>query len=167
MALTGSPLSEKLFDWSLRSVNALFVMGGILAVMCFIGIHQLSKRGVNDWYLLMCSFISGVIGFTLFIPRNNELSDIRFIIGFLFISVAFPLGRATTLAVYTKILPAKVQGVGQGVMFAVGAFARIVGPFLSVPALNSFRNMTFVFAPLSVTFAICIGITCCFFQSLI
>lgn len=56
----------------------------------------------------------------------------RFLLAFALVSIAFPLGRATVMSLYTKVLPMRMQGTGQGAILAVGAVARIIGPFGSI-----------------------------------
>lgn len=73
---------------------------------------------------------------------------------FLLISIAFPLGRASVMSLYTKILPFRMQGSGQGAILAVGALARIIGPFAGVGIFMHEYGGVAVFGGTSVMFAI-------------
>lgn len=60
------------------------------------------------------------------------------------------------MALYTKILPKEFQGAGQGIILAVGAVARIFGPFWAVCALTNKLGALLVFGFAASLFAVCL-----------
>lgn len=129
-----TPLVQAYYNWSVLQANELFTAAGVCALVSFIAVHKLSKR-MTDRAMMGWSLSLGALGYVLLVSTPNKpLSQRRFLYGFMAISVAFPVGRATTVSLYTKLLPLKDQGIGQGIILAVGAVARILGPFWAVRA---------------------------------
>lgn len=62
----------------------------------------------------------------------------QFGLGFGIVTVAFPFGRGLCLAMVGKLLGDRPQGAWMGVMFALGAIARIAGPFWAVTGYYAF-----------------------------
>lgn len=146
------PLVQAYFGWSVFQANLLFTGGGIASLMAFAVVAVLG-RTVADRVLVTWSLVIGGVGFALLLSTPEKpLSIARFLLGFLTISVAFPLGRATVVALYTKLLPLPWQGTGQGIILAVGAVARIVGPFWAVRAFSFWLGGLIVFGVTVVCF---------------
>ena len=60
----------------------------------------------------------------------------RFFIGFTLITVAFPFGRTSVMGCFSKIMGPAPQGFCVGIMLAVGAVPRIIGPWWALVALE-------------------------------
>jgi hypothetical protein len=67
--------------------------------------------------------------------------------------VAFPFGRGVCLSMVGKILGNQPQGAWMGVMFALGAIARIAGPFWAVTGYYVFGSLV-VFGSSAVLFGV-------------
>lgn len=151
-----TPLVETYYNWTVSSANLLFFEAGVCSLLSFIAVRRLS-RVVSDRKMVAWSLSMAVLGSVLLISTpSKRLPAWRFLLGFFTISVAFPVGRGTTMALYTKLLPQKLQGPGQGVILAVGAIARILGPFWAVCSLTLPHGSLLVFGFLSSLFALCL-----------
>ena len=82
----------------------------------------------------------------------------RFLLGFGLITIVFPLGRNAVLGLFGNILGETNQGRWMGIMFAISAFPRVVGPFISLQLLISVDWQTWL------EFGIC---TCLFATTLL
>ena len=58
------------------------------------------------------------------------------------------------MSLYTKVLPYRLQGGGQGAILAVGAVARIIGPFVAVAVFWSEMGGWLVFGASAAVFAV-------------
>jgi hypothetical protein len=56
------------------------------------------------------------------------------------VTIAFPFGRGLCLSMVGKLLGDTPQGTWMGVMFALGAIARIAGPFWAVTGFYLFGS---------------------------
>lgn len=117
--------------------------------------------------MMAWSLSMGIIGCVLLVSTPmRPLPVWRFLLGFFTISVAFPVGRGTTLSLYTKLLPLKLQGAGQGVILAVGAGARILGPFWAVCAFYFKFGGLLVFGVSAMLFAVCLYLVSAYYPQL-
>jgi len=57
------------------------------------------------------------------------------------VTIAFPFGRGLCLSMVGKLLGDTPQGMWMGVMFSLGAIARIAGPFWAVAGFYSFGSL--------------------------
>lgn len=161
-----SPLVEQYYNWTVTSANLLFLGAGICALFSFVSVRLLSNR-CSDRDMMIWSLSMGALGSILLISfPSYPLPAWRFLLGFFTVSVAFPVGRGTTVALYTKILPREIQGTGQGVILAVGAIARIFGPFFAVYALNVPVGSLFVFGCAAFMFAACLCLAVIYYSVL-
>lgn len=145
----------------MQSANALFTLAGFLSLLAFLVMDPLSQH-ISDRNIALLSLVLGASGFACLLPAWHSggddgtlLSPSRFLTGFLLVSTAFPVGKASVVSLYTKMLPSSAQGVGQGVLLAVGAVSRIVGPFCAVLAVGSFWGMIGVFGGATLLFGGC------------
>lgn len=162
-----TPLVQHYFGWSVLQANLLFTAAGVCALVAFAGVQTGTRKGWSDRGMTLFSLGLGVVGFVLLVPgTGGGISECRFLYGFMVISVAFPVGRATTAALYTKLLPMKELGRGQGVILAVGAVARILGPFGAVRAVGGGSGGVEVFGGTAVAFVACAGIMGIFYARL-
>ncbi len=58
------------------------------------------------------------------------------------------------MSLYTKILPYRYQGGGQGAILAIGAISRILGPFVAVAVFWTDMGGWFVFGGSAAVFAV-------------
>jgi hypothetical protein len=77
----------------------------------------------------------------------------QFGLSFGLVTVAFPFGRGVCLSMVGKLLGERPQGAWMGIMFAVGAIARIVGPFWAVTGYASLGAVS-VFASSALLFVV-------------
>lgn len=161
-----TPLVQSYYNWSVLQANVLFTASGACALVSFFAVHVLLKRmterAMTGWSLAL-----GAVGYLLLVSTPDKpLSVGRFLSGFMVISVAFPIGRATTVSLYTKLLPLKDQGTGQGIILAVGAVARILGPFWAVRAFLFDNGGLIVFGATAVLFMSCLALMGTFYSML-
>lgn len=161
-----TPLVQAYYNWTVLQANLLFTAAGACALASFVAVHVLSKR-MTDRALTAWSLVLGAMGYLVLLSTPEQpLSPLRFLNGFILISVAFPVGRATTLSLYTKLLPLKDQGTGQGIILAVGAVARILGPFWAVRAFLFQYGGLIVFGATAALFLGCLGLMGFFYSML-
>lgn len=140
------------FGWTVFDANLLFTVAGIVSFFAFIALAIVTTH-ISDRALASFSLLLSAVGFALLISTPTQrLAPPRFLVGFLTITVAFPVGRTTFVALYTKLLPQAWQGTGQGVILAVGAVARIMAPFWAVHALDMWLGGLIVFGVSAVLF---------------
>merc|ERR1712070_220552 len=77
----------------------------------------------------------------------------QFLTAFTLVTVAFPFGRGICLAMVGKLLGDSPQGAWMGLMFALGALARIAGPFWAVQGYSLFGAKA-VFGSTAALFAL-------------
>jgi len=133
----------KTLDYPESFAYILFACSGFLSLLTFIALKRINDI-LSDKTFVFISSAMGFIGYLLlidYVPRIIE--PVRFIIGFCIISVAFPLGRGVTLAMFSKIIGKHKAGVYMGYILAVGAISRIVGPFWAVQSLTVSPALTF------------------------
>lgn len=161
-----TPLVQTYYNWTVLQANLLFTASGGCALVSFIGVRMLSKR-VSDRALTAWSLGLAAVGYMLLVSTvDSPLSVSRFLSGFVVISVAFQVGRATTTSLYTKLLPLKDQGTGQGIILAVGAVARIVAPFWAVRAFLFENGGAIVFGATAGVFMGCLALMARFYSML-
>jgi MFS transporter, ceroid-lipofuscinosis neuronal protein 7 len=164
-----TPLVESYYDWSLFSANLLFTAAGVASLGAFFVVGVLSRLQTppQDRDIVVLSLVTGVLGFCLLISTpQHQLSVPRFLAGFMAISIAFPLGRASVVSLYTKILPLAWQGSGQGAILAVGAVARVLGPFWAVRAFDFRFGGLIVFGATACLFAATLALLSVTYRSL-
>eukprot|EP00171_Calliarthron_tuberculosum_P010959 IDg10959t1 len=105
-----TPLVEAYYIWDVHEANWLFTGAGVCSLLVFFAVGRLS-RVVPDRVFTLISLALGALGYALLVPQQtahgilSEAPDVhRFLFAFAVISVAFPLGRATIMSLYTKIL---------------------------------------------------------------
>uniref|UniRef100_A0A7S0BG08 Major facilitator superfamily (MFS) profile domain-containing protein n=1 Tax=Rhodosorus marinus TaxID=101924 RepID=A0A7S0BG08_9RHOD len=148
-----TPVVQQFYGWNVFQANALFTGAGILSLLTFVALNYLGDT-VSDRMLVFISLVIGVIGYGLLMDLPSGVFPLwRFVLGFGIVSVAFPIGRAIVVAMYSKVIGPNDQGVWMGILFAVGALARILGPFLAVKGLE-FGGAALVFGGTSFIFAI-------------
>ena len=121
--------------------NLLFMYSGIMSLIASFSVRYLA-RNVDERTVLLFSILVGLIGSMLLVDfpfsRTSWLSKLpiwRFLIGFCLITIAFPLGRSVVLGMFGNILGETNQGRWMGIMFAISAFPRVIGPFVSLQLL--------------------------------
>ena len=142
-----TPLVQDWFGWTEVAANVLFTGAGLLNLICAIVMAYLcSPQGgtegapqrVPDHVLLVVSLVVAPLGWLCMVPPSSydrewpSMSVAQFLTGFGLVTVAFPFGRGVCLSMVGKLLGDRPQGTWMGVTFAVGAIARIVGPFWAV-----------------------------------
>ena len=142
-----TPLVQDWFGWKEVAANVLFTGAGLLNLICAVLMAYLcSPRGgaegapqrVPDHVLLVASLLVAPLGWLCMVPPSAydrdwpSMSVAQFLTGFGLVTVAFPFGRGVCLSMVGKLLGDRPQGTWMGITFAVGAIARIVGPFWAV-----------------------------------
>ena len=142
-----TPLVQDWFGWTEVAANVLFIGAGLLNLICAIIMSYLcspqggvegARQRVPDHVLLVISLIVAPLGWLCMVPPSSydrewpSMSVPQFIAGFGLVTVAFPFGRGVCLSMVGKLLGDRPQGTWMGITFAVGAVARIVGPFWAV-----------------------------------
>lgn len=148
------PLVQMYYSWSELAANLLFTGAAICSLVTFLIMGAVSRR-ISDQSFVSFSLVLGCSGFALLLGKMSEPpSAARFLVAFALISTAFPLGRASVKSLYTKALPLESQGSGQGVLLAVGAIARILGPFVGVAVFSSDNGGYLIFGGCALLFAL-------------
>lgn len=131
------------FDWDVTGSYLLFTGSGIVSILSFVLIHKWEKH-TNDKALLLIGLSTGVIGYCMIIDYSfRHINIAQFIIGFTFISISFPVSRNMVFTIISKILGPNKAGCYMGWMLAVGAIARMAGPFWAVQSLSVSLKLCF------------------------
>ena len=131
-----TPLVLNLYDFEQYQVNVLFIAVGVLSLLTSAAVGVIS-RFVSDRSMLILSLVLGLIGSVLLIDdEENFLPLPRFFLGFGVITVAFPFGRNVTISIFSAVLGEVEQGFYMGLMLAVGAIPRALGPFWAILSLQ-------------------------------
>jgi len=148
--LIGSPID---FVQSPLETNLLFVCSGGMSLIACVSQHYLA-RNVDDRSVLLFSILVGFGGSLLSVdlPFSQTLPVWRFILGFGLLTIAFPLGRTAVLGIFSNVLGETNQGQWMGIMFAISAFPRVIGPFASLQLLISVDWQTWL------EYGICAGL---------
>ena len=143
---------QEWFGWEEFHANVLFTGAGVLNLVCAaIMAYVTSPRGgvegapqrVADLHLLVASLVMAPLGWLLMVPPSSydgawpQMSVAQFLGGFGLVTVAFPFGRGVCLSMVGKLLGDRPQGTWMGITFALGALARIAGPFWAVHGYQS------------------------------
>ena len=165
-----TPLVEHRFGWDDVAANLLFTAAGLANLLCAIVMAWLSgtrvaadgtrSQLVGDRTLLSVSLVLALVGWLLMVPSEDfgvpttASTDLtQFGAAFTLVTVAFPFGRGICLAMVGKLLGDQPQGAWMGIMFALGAIARIVGPFWAVSGYWLFGALA-VFGSTALLFAL-------------
>uniref|UniRef100_A0A6U4JKV3 Major facilitator superfamily (MFS) profile domain-containing protein n=1 Tax=Phaeomonas parva TaxID=124430 RepID=A0A6U4JKV3_9STRA len=179
-----TPLAMHLYDWTPLEVNLLFVGAGLLSLLTSLCVKYLT-RVFADSTLLVFSLVVGLAGCVLLVDVPVEepvkgagygnrvhgdqpsLSLWRFLVGFALITVAFPFGRNVTLGVFSNVLGPGPQGLWMGVMLAVGAIPRTLGPFSAIWVLEEVNWQTYLeFGSCAILFMVGLMVAVTFLQHL-
>jgi MFS family permease len=140
-----TPLCSVLYDWDPIEVNLLFTCAGVLSLIVSFAVRLLA-RYVEDRVLLVASILIGFLGsaFLMDSPFSPDLPIWRFLVGFSLVTVAFPIGRNVVLGIFGNVLGPVNQGRWMGVMVAISAFPRVVGPFIAFELLEMVKWKTWL-----------------------
>ncbi|KAL7456636.1 hypothetical protein ACHAWC_010857 [Mediolabrus comicus] len=148
-----TPLAVILYDWEPVEVNLLFTCAGVMSLITSFSVRLLT-RYVEDRVLLVASILIGFVGstFLMDLPFSGDLPPWRFLVGFSMVTIAFPIGRNVVLGIFGNVLGPVNQGRWMGVMIAISAFPRVVGPFIALGLLEIVHWKTWL------EFGICAGL---------
>eukprot|EP00956_Cyclotella_meneghiniana_P032372 scaffold88678_cov79-Cyclotella_meneghiniana.AAC.2 len=141
-----TPLVITLYNWSPIQINLLFAGAGMISLITSFSVRYISRH-VQDQTLLIASIVIGLLGSLLQmdIPQIERVLPInRFILGFILATMAFPIGRNVVLGLFSNILGPVSQGRWMGVIIAVSAVPRALGPFLALEALEAVHWRTWL-----------------------
>ena len=173
-----TPLVGDWFEWDEFEANLLFTAAGVANLACAVLMSILtspvpssvsgapsSEQRVSDRALLFASLLLGFVGWLVMVPPYNwaaagprkadahPMGLPQFGIGFSLVTICFPFGRGLCLAMVGKLLGDQPQGFWMGLMLALGAIARIVGPFWAVAGYYMFGTLS-VFGSCALLFAV-------------
>ena len=131
-----TPLVLNLYHFEQYQVNLLFIGVGVLSLFTSATVGFLS-RFFSDRSMLVLSLVLGLIGSVLLIDTKDDFLGLpRFLLGFGIITVAFPFGRNVTISIFSAVLGEVEQGFYMGLMLAIGAIPRALGPFWAIKSLQ-------------------------------
>ena len=141
-----TPLVITLYNWSPIQINLLFAGAGVISLITSFSVRYISRH-VKDQTLLIASIVIGLLGslMQMDIPQIEPVLPIkRFVLGFSLATMAFPIGRNVILGLFSNILGPVSQGRWMGVIIAVSAVPRALGPFLALEALEAVHWRTWL-----------------------
>ena len=132
-----TPMVIVLYNWSPLQINLLFAGAGIMSLITSFSVRYLT-RYIEDRTMLVASILIGMAGSIILVdePIDALLPVWRFLVGFSLITIAFPVGRNIILGVFGNVLGPVNQGRWMGIIIAVSALPRVLGPFLALKALD-------------------------------
>ena len=169
-----TPLVGEWFGWTEFEANLLFTAAGIANLLCALVMSVLTapknamsvEQRVSDRVLLFASLAVGLVGWLAMVPpgawgtddgqtdvASRPMSLSQFGLGFSLVTICFPFGRGLCLAMVGKLLGDQPQGFWMGLMLALGAIARIIGPFWAVHGYYLFGSFV-VFGSASLCFVV-------------
>ena len=124
------------FDWNVTAAYGLFAGSGVISIITFAAIH-LWGHVLKERTLLELGLLLGGVGWLLLIDyQRRHINLPMFFVGYVLISMSFPIGRNVVFTMLSKILGPCRAGGYMGWMLAVGAVARMLGPFWAVQSLT-------------------------------
>ena len=164
------------FGWDALEANLLFTAAGAANLLCAVAMSILTapktladgspstEQRVSDRSLLLVSLVLGLVGWLVMIPPSawgitswdgtHSMGLPQFAVGFSLVTVCFPFGRGLCLAMVGKLLGNRPQGFWMGLTLALGAIARIAGPFWAVAGYYLFGGPFAVFGSCALFFAL-------------
>ncbi|GAB0493324.1 hypothetical protein MMPV_004604 [Pyropia vietnamensis] len=162
-----TPLVAAYYGWGVHASAVLFTAAGGAAVVALVAAAVATDRGVPERAVLVVSVVLGVLGYSALVsPPGAPPSLVRFLVGWAAISVAFPLGRASVVAAFSHALRGRPSGGYMGVLLAVGAVSRVLGPFWAVRAFLWRWGGVAVFGCTAALFVVAGGATVAVWSSL-
>ena len=140
-----TPLAMLLYRWDVLEINLLFLGAGILSLLTALSVRYLTSY-IQDQTMLIASIFIGFLGSIILVdlPLDETLPVWRFLLGFSLITVAFPIGRNVILGIYGNVLGEVNQGKWMGIIIAISAFPRVIGPFISLDLLTMVDYQTWL-----------------------
>jgi len=152
-----TPIVQKFYHWNVFQANSLFTYAGFLSLLTFIVLNVVGEC-INERILVVLSIVLGILGYGCLVdvPRLS-LPLWRFMSGFALVSIAFPISRAVVVGLYSKVIGPRPQGTYMGILFAVGAVSRILGPFYAVESFVA-GGPLLVFGGTALLFTACLAV---------
>ncbi|XP_064404675.1 uncharacterized protein LOC135349939 [Halichondria panicea] len=123
------PMAEDLLNWNEKEISFFYSGAGFEIILAFVLVSLLSRL-LGDRWLLLIGLIFDIVGWGWLLGLvGNATSETpwvmwRFMIGGVIVLWGLPFALVTGASLYSKILPADIQGFGQGFRrscFSVGA----------------------------------------------
>lgn len=131
-------------NWGVSASYALFSASGVMSILAFSIVHTLGETIDNRKMLLAALFINSV-GWILMIDfEYHYVNKYMLIFGYVLISVGFPVARNLIYIILSKVLGPNRAGIYMGAMLAVGAIARMIGPFWAVNSMLISIKLCFI-----------------------
>jgi DHA1 family multidrug resistance protein-like MFS transporter len=136
--------------------NSLLFLGVSLGCLVFLAVLQILLKFIPDERVLLTIFGVIITGgmLVLFDWNNGYVSLVRFFIGVGFTSFGYADGSAILIALFSKILDEKEQGMMMGWFSSAGAIARMTAPIAASYIFNLFsENYIFISVAVLLFFA--------------
>lgn len=129
-------ITEFDYFWTPQLTGMVYVVGGILIVLVFLGMYLVaSKCTLKDTSLILVSLICTQfsLGLLMFesILRNIHHREIMFVVIAVFVFISIPLNLVCSKTLLSKLFHPDKMGVVQGLSSGLSRITMISGPLLS------------------------------------
>ena len=136
------PIMQKFFDYGDQANSVLYLLAGLELIVIFVMLTVASKR-VSDKKLISLGILLMLVALSWllatlprFSPSNRDNLP-YFAVGVLLDLAGIPTVCDIGLALYSKLLPDHMQGLGHGVRRFISQLAILMGPLWGAGTLNT------------------------------
>ena len=156
------PIMQKYFDYGDQANSILYLLAGLELIVIFIMLSIASKR-VNDRVLISAGLLVMMIALSWLLATLPRFSpSTRSNLPYFAVGVVLDLAGIPTvcdigLALYSKLLPDNMQGLGHAVRRFISQLAIILGPLWGASTLTNPTMM--IVTPLTLLILACVMFT--------
>ena len=156
------PIMQKYFDYGDQANSILYLLAGLELIVIFLMLSIASKR-VNDRILISAGLLVMMIALSWLLATLPRFSpSTRSNLPYFAVGVVLDLAGIPTvcdigLALYSKLLPDNMQGLGHAVRRFISQLAIILGPLWGASTLTNPTMM--IVTPLTLLLLACVMFT--------
>jgi len=137
------PVMQLYFDFGDLANSLLYLGCGLQLILVFLLLSAASKAGASDRNLISCGLVT-MVGALVWLmctlpsfSHHNPANLPFFVVGVAIDLAGIPTVCDIALALYSKLLPDKVQGAGQAFRRLVSQLALLLGPLWAPATLHN------------------------------
>jgi len=137
------PVMQLYFDFGDLANSLLYLGCGLQLILVFLLLSAASKAGASDRNLISCglvTMIGALVWLMCTLPSFSHHTPANlpfFVVGVAIDLAGIPTVCDVALALYSKLLPDRVQGAGQAFRRLVSQLALLLGPLWAPATLNN------------------------------
>jgi len=137
------PVMQLFFDFGDLANSLLYLGCGLQLILVFLLLSAASKAGASDRNLISCgllTMVGALVWLMCTLPSFSHHTPANlpfFVVGVAIDLAGIPTVCDVALALYSKLLPDRVQGAGQAFRRLVSQLALLLGPLWAPATLNN------------------------------